>query len=109
MNFRHDVTQYDLSYGFSYFNSAQDGDGLTEIDIIDIETRKGDYGLNFFLEKKAFNGVTFRFDVNNANNGTNCRERVRYLGATVDGLVEEIENQCSGDGVKYSLKIRQTF
>ncbi|MBT3530605.1 MAG: TonB-dependent receptor [Gammaproteobacteria bacterium] len=108
-NFRHDLTQYDMSYGFSYFNSAQDGGGLTEIDIIDIETRKGSYGLNFFVEKKAFNGVTFRFDINNANDGASCRERIRYLGATAAGIVEEVENQCNGNGVKYSLKVRQTF
>lgn len=108
-NFRHDITRYELSYGFSYFNSAQDGSGLTQIDIIDIERSIGDYGLNFFLEKKAFGGITFRFDIQNAGDQRRCRERTRFLGATVGGMVEDIENYCSGNGVKYALKIRQTF
>lgn len=108
-NFRHDLTQYGLSYGFSYFNSAREGSGQTQIDIIDIEREIGDYGLNFFVEKKAFDGITFRFDIQNANSQLRCRERTRFLGATIGGIVEEIEDSCSGSGTKYALKIRQTF
>ncbi len=108
-NFRHDITQYDLSYGFNYFNSAHDGSGLTQIDIIDIEREIGEYGVSFFLEKKAFDGITFRFDIQNANNQQRCRERTRFVGATIAGIVEEIEDSCSGSGVKYALKIRHTF
>jgi outer membrane receptor for ferrienterochelin and colicins len=108
-NFRHDITEYNFSYGFSYFNSARDGSGLTQIDINDTETDIGEYGLNFFAEKQAFNGVTFRFDIQNANNQIRCRERVRFVGTTVAGIVEEVEDSCNGTGVKYALKIRQTF
>jgi outer membrane receptor for ferrienterochelin and colicins len=108
-NFRHDITQYDLSYGFNYFNSAHDGSGLTQIDIIDIEREIGEYGVSFFLEKKAFDGITFRFDIQNANNQQRCRERTRFVGATIAEIVEEIEDSCSGSGVKYALKIRHTF
>ena len=108
-NFRHDITKYDMNWGFSYFNSAQDGSGLTQIDITDIERDIGDYGLNFFVEKKAFDGITFRFDIQNAGDQMRCRERVRYLGATIGGIIEEIEDSCSSNGIKYALKIRQTF
>jgi outer membrane receptor for ferrienterochelin and colicins len=108
-NFRHDITEYNFSYGFSYFNSARDGSGLTQIDINDTETDIGEYGLNFFAEKQAFNGVTFRFDIQNANNQIRCRERVRFVGTTAAGIVEEVEDSCNGTGVKYALKIRQTF
>ena len=108
-NFRHDITEYNFSYGFSYFNSARDGSGLTQIDINDTETDIGEYGLNFFAEKQAFNGVTFRFDIQNANNQIRCRERVRFVGTTAAGIVEEVEDSCNGNGVKYALKIRQTF
>jgi len=108
-SFRHDVIKYDLSYGFNYFNSAQDGDALTQIDIIDIERQIGDYGLSLFVEKKAFNGITFRLDVRNANDPLRCRERTRFLGATIGGIVEEVEDYCSGSGVKYALKVRHTF
>lgn len=108
-SFRHDVIRHDLSYGFNYFNSAQDGDALTQIDIIDIERQIGDYGLSLFVEKKAFNGITFRLDVQNANDPLRCRERTRFLGATIGGIVEEVEDYCSGSGVKYALKVRRTF
>ena len=108
-NFRHDITKYNFSYGFSYFTSARDGSGLTQIDIIDTETEISDYGLNFFAEKQAFNGITFRFDMQNANNRIRCRERIRFVGATAAGILEEVEDSCNGSGVKYALKIRQTF
>lgn len=108
-NFRHDITKYNFSYGFNYFNAAQDGSGLTQIDVFDTETETNDYGINFFAEKQAFNGITFRFDVQNANDQLRCRERTRYVGATAGGVVEEIEDSCWGTGVKYALKIRQTF
>lgn len=108
-NFRHDITKYDFNYGFSYFNSAKDGSGQTQIDIIDIEREIGDYGLNFFAEKKAFGGITFRFDIQNANGQVRCRERTRFLGATIGGIIEEVEDSCSGSGVKYALKVRHTF
>ena len=108
-NFRHDITEYNFSYGFSYFNFARDGSGLTQIDINDTETDIGEYGLNFFAEKQAFNGITFRFDIQNANSQIRCRERIRYVGATATGIVEEVEDSCNGTGIKYALKIRQTF
>jgi len=108
-NFRHDITKYNFSYGFRYFTSARDGSGLTQVDIFDTETETWDYGINFFAEKQAFDGITFRFDIQNANDQLRCRDRVRYVGATAAGIVEEVENSCYGSGVKYALKIRQTF
>jgi len=108
-NFRHDITKYNFSYGFRYFNFARDGSGLTQIDIFDTETEIGEYGINFFAEKQAFNGITFRFDIQNANDQIRCRERIRFVGATATGIVEEVEDSCYGTGVKYALKIRQTF
>jgi len=108
-NLRHDITKYNLSYGFRYFTSARDGSGLTQIDVFDTETSIGDYGLNFFAEKQAFNGITFRFDIQNANNQMRCRTRTRYVGATAAGIVEEVEDSCTGTGVKYALRLRQTF
>lgn len=108
-NFRHDITKYNFSYGFNYFNSARDGSGLTQVDVFDTETDTNEYGVSFFAEKQAFNGILFRFDIQNANDQLRCRERTRYVGATAAGIVEEIEDSCWGTGVKYALKVRQTF
>lgn len=108
-SFRHDITYWDMSYGFSYFNSDNESDARVQIDINDIERDIRDYGLSLFVEKKAFGGITFRLDVMNANDPMRCRERTRFLGATVNGTVEEIEDYCSQDGPVYGLKIRHTF
>ena len=108
-NFRHDITRWDMSYGFSYFNSDNDSNARQQIDINDIERDIRDYGLMLFVEKKAFNGITFRLDARNANDPLRCRERTRFLGATIGGIVEEIENYCSQDGPVYALKVRHTF
>ncbi|MBL4581882.1 MAG: TonB-dependent receptor plug domain-containing protein [Gammaproteobacteria bacterium] len=109
INLRHDITKYNFSYGFRYFTSAREGSGLTQTDIIDQETEIRDYGISLFAEKQAFNGITFRFDIQNANDQLRCRERIRFIGATAAGILEEVEDSCNGSGVKYALKIRQTF
>jgi outer membrane receptor protein involved in Fe transport len=107
--FRHDVNRFNLSYGFNYATQAREGSNYSQIDIFDIEREIPEYSLNLFFEKRAFDGVTFRFDMMNANDRNWCRERTRFVGATVAGLVEEIENSCRQPGPKYSLKIRNTF
>ncbi len=108
-DFRHDVNRFDLSYGFNYATQALEGSNYSRIDIFDIERELPEYALNLFVEKRAFGGVTFRFDMMNASDRGWCRERTRFIGATIDGVVEEVENSCRQPGPKYSLKIRQTF
>ena len=98
-----------MSYGFNYFNSDNESDARTQIDINDIERDIRDYSLTLFIEKKMFNGITFRLDVMNANDPLRCRERTRFFGATVDSIVEEIEDYCSQNGPVYALKVRRTF
>ena len=108
-SFRHDITDWGMSYGFNYFNSDNESDARTQIDINDIERDIRDYSLTLFIEKKMFNGITFRLDVMNANDPLRCRERTRFFGATVDSIVEEIEDYCSQNGPVYALKVRRTF
>ncbi|MDB4154961.1 TonB-dependent receptor [Gammaproteobacteria bacterium] len=108
-DFRHDLNKYNLSYGFNYSTQAREGSNYNRIDVFDMEREIPDYNLNLFFEKRAFGGVTFRFDARNVNDRNFCRERARFDGATVDGIVEEIENSCRQPGVRYSLKIRNTF
>jgi len=47
--------------------------------------------------------------VMNANDPQRCRERTRFLGATVHGIVEEIEDYCSSYGIQYALNASYTF
>lgn len=109
MSFRHDVTNLALSYGFFYSNSSNEGSGRREIDIIDIEQRKNQPSLSAFIEKKAFGNITFRFDAQNIRDSEFCRTRTRFEGATAAGIVEEIEDYCSSNGMKLVLKARATF
>ncbi len=109
LNFRHDVTRWNLSYGFGYWNSDNQGGGRAQIDIADIERELRDHGLGLFLETKAFDGVTFRFDARDANDPARCRDRIRFAGLTADGIVDEVENRCWRDGPNYSLKAQYTF
>jgi hypothetical protein len=108
-DFRHDVNRLNFSYGLNYSTQAREGSNYNQIDVFDIERDIPQYGLNLFFEKRALDGTTFRFDVRNVNDRSWCRERTRFVGATIDGVIEEIESSCSQDGPRLSLKIRNTF
>lgn len=107
--FRHDVTEHSLNYGFNYSANANDGDGQLQIDIFDIERSKSGPNLSTFIEKQAFGDVTFRLEASNLLDRQNCRTRTRFVGATADGIIEEIEDNCNASGIKMALKVRTTF
>jgi outer membrane receptor for ferrienterochelin and colicin len=109
MGFRHDLTQQALTYGVNYSNNSNGGEGRKEIDIIDIEERIESPFLSAYIQKQAFGNMMFRLESNNITDNEFCRKRTRFVGATVDGVVEEIENYCNGNGLELALKIRATF
>ena len=108
-SFRHDVIGFGLSYGFQYEMNSNGGSGRTAVDIFDTEERKFEPEVSAFLEKQAFGSYTFRLEANNIQQNEFCRVRTRYLGATADGIVEEVENYCSGGGMQLALRMRTTF
>ncbi|MDP6535021.1 MAG: TonB-dependent receptor [Gammaproteobacteria bacterium] len=109
MGFRHDITEYGLAYGLNYSNSSNGSTGRKEFDIIDIEERKESPYLSAYLEKKAFGNLTFRFESRNITDSEFCRTRIRFVGATADGIVEEIEDYCNGNGMELAFRLRTTF
>ena len=109
MGYRHDVTALALTYGVDYSNNSNGGSGRVEIDIEDIEETIGSPYLSAYIEKKAFGNFTFRFEGRNLTDGQYCRKRTRFIGATVDGVVEEIEDFCGGSGTELIFRIRATF
>lgn len=109
IGFRHDVTSLAMSYGFNYSSNSNEGSSRRQIDIIDIEEQRNEPFLTSFIEKRAFGDITFRFEAMNLLDSEFCRTRTRFVGATVDGIVEEIEEFCNGSGPRVTLKIRKTF
>ena len=109
VGFRNDMVEQGLTYGMFYSHSSNGGSGRTEIDIIDIEERIEDPFLMAFVEKKAFENLTFRLESRNITEGEYCRKRTRFLGATVDGVVEEIEHYCNSSGMELAFRVSATF
>ncbi len=109
IGFRNDMVEHGLTYGMFYSHSSNDGSGRVEIDIIDIEERIEDPFLMAFVEKKAFENLTFRLESRNITEGEYCRRRTRFLGATADGVVEEIEHYCNNSGMELAFRVSATF
>ncbi len=109
IGFRNDLVEQGLTYGMFYWQSSNEGGGRTEIDIIDIEQRTEDPHLMAFVEKRAFDNFTFRLESRNINDAEDCRKRTRFLGATVDGVVEEIEHYCGSSGMELAFRVSATF
>ena len=104
---RHDLPGKKMNYGFNW-NNRFDAD-ITRYDIDDIESQWDDPYAAVFVEKVAFNNLTFRLDVENATDAQMCRERERYLGRISANIVEEVEYMCRGSGPVVSLKVSGTF
>jgi len=109
VGFRNDMVEQGLTYGMFYAHSSNGGSGRTEIDIIDIEERIEDPFLMAFVEKKAFENFTFRLESRNITESEYCRKRTRFVGATADGIVEEIEHYCNGSGMELAFRVSATF
>ncbi len=108
LGFRHDLPRWNLNYGLNWRNMF-DG-GRIRYDIDDIEYSGGDPFWSVFVEWVGFNNMTFRLDASRiVSNGEFCRERLRFIGRMSDGILEEIEDQCSTSGPTVSLRVNGTF
>lgn len=104
---RHDIPEWRFNWGFQDFDRI-DG-GIFRYDVDDIEFDIGDPRYNLFAEYVDTRGLTYRLDVQNASNNVRCRRRTRFEGRISDGILEEIENQCSKSGLDVSFKVSGTF
>ncbi len=107
LGFRHDLPQWRMNYGLSW-NNRFDGN-IKRYDLEDIELTAGDPMVMAFVEYIAFGSTTIRFDVRNATDNLQCRERQRFVGRISANILEEIEDQCGGSGRVLALKINGTF
>lgn len=107
LGFRHDLTRWNLNYG-AQWNNRFDGN-MKRYDIDDIELYSGDPMLNVFVQIVDSRGITYRLDARNATDNLQCRERQRFVGRMSSGILEEIEDRCSGSDTVLSFKLNGTF
>ena len=105
--FRHDLPKWKLNWGVNMINRI---DGATKRwDIDDIEEDHADPYITAFVEKIAFNDITFRLDMRNVSDVKVCRDRTRYVGHIANNVLEELEFNCWSMGRTISLKMSGTF
>jgi outer membrane receptor for ferrienterochelin and colicins len=107
VGYRHDLPAYNLSYGITYNARAHDGRYIYENDsrltwIIPTN-------LSAFVEMVGFAGLTYRLEGSNLADFEACALRRRYDGYLRDGIIKEIERNCSVTGRQFAFKVRGTF
>jgi len=107
LSFRHDLPALRMNWGMQRFDRI-DG-GMKRFDIDDIEFSVGEPRVNLFVEYVDTRGLTYRLDVGALTDGAQCRTRTRFKGRISSGLIDEIEDQCTTNGVQYSFKVNGTF
>lgn len=104
---RWDIPQWRFNWGLQYFDRI-DG-GMFMYDLQDFEFTVGDPFWGIFGEYRDRRGTTYRLDVGQLTDGTQCRERWRYIGRLSNNILEEIEIRCTHGGVRPSFTITGTF
>lgn len=107
LEFRHDVTEYALSYGLEYNYPFQGGE--YDIDITTVTRNDREPSLDMFVSRVFFDNITVRLESDNTLDQANCRERRRYDGTTINGRISEIENSCGSRYRRLTLRVQTTF
>ena len=55
---------------------------------------------------QPFGSITYRIEINNAEDEIRCLERKRYNGYLRDGNLSETEKPCSNTGAQFVFKVR---
>ncbi len=107
LGFRHDVSRWNLNYGFNYRDGIDGNRPFWDIDnVLFIGSPSN---LMVFVEKAGWRGLTFRFEAINALDHVRKQERRRFNGYLRDELLSEIERFYVTDGIRYTFKVRATF
>ena len=107
LGFRHDVSRWNLNYGFNYRDGIDGNRPFWDIDnVLFIGSPSN---LMVFVEKAGWRGLTFRFEAINALDHVRKQERRRFNGYLRDEILSEIERFYVTDGIRYTFKVRTTF
>ena len=104
---RHDIPEWRFNWGTQYFDRI-DG-SMFQYDIRDFEFTVGEPFYGVFAEIRDRRGITYRLDVRQLTDGSQCRERWRYDGRRSDGVLSELEYRCTHGGTQPSLTITGNF
>ena len=105
--FRHDIPELRTNWGMQYFDRV-DG-GMFRYDVDDIEFNVGEPRVNLYAEYRDRKGVTYRFDAGALTNGSQCRQRRRFVGRTSANILEETERRCTTTGLELAFRVNGTF
>lgn len=107
--YRHDIAaERNMNYGMNWSHSFSGDNIVYDIDKIE-EYDTGD-NLSLWFETIGWSDLTYRFEAMNALDTERCRLRSRYINGTIaTGTLNEVEDSCSGTGVKLAIKIRGSF
>ncbi len=107
VEFRQDITNLGLSYGLEYNHSFWGG--FYDIDIVTITRNDRRRSLDAFVQKVWFDDWTFRLESDNTLDASRCRFRERYVGTTIEGVLDFIQDSCSSRYRRLTLSIQTTF
>lgn len=107
IDFRHDITSINLSYGIEYNHSFWGG--LYDVDIITRTRNDRRRSLDLFVQKVWFDDWVFRLESDNTLDASRCRYRERFATTTIAGDISLIQDSCSSRYRRLSLSIQTTF
>ena len=116
LGYRQDVPSQNLSFGINYQDGFGDvggtGGNRVRYDIDNVVFFGGGKlrpELKLFAEKLGYGNLTYRVEINNAEDEIRCLERKRYNGYLRDGNLSETEKPCSNTGAQFVFKVRANF
>jgi len=116
LGYRQDIPSQNMSFGINYQDGFGDVGGTGgnrvryDIDnVVFFGAGKLRPELKFFAEKTGYGNLTYRVELNNAEDEVRCLERKRYTGYLRDGNLREIEKPCSNTGAQFVFKVRANF
>ncbi len=107
IDFRHDITSINLSYGIEYNHSIWGG--FYDVDILTRTRNDRQRSLDLFVQKIWFDDWVFRLESDNTLDASECRYRERYATTTIAGDIELIQDSCSSRYRRLQLSIQTTF
>lgn len=107
IEFRHDITSSNLSYGIDYNHGFWGG--FYDVDIITRTRNDRARSVDMFVQKIWFDDWVFRLEADNAFDADRCRIRERYETTTIAGDIRLIQDSCSSRYRRLILSIQTTF